>query len=256
MFLAYQCFCRTILYIILYSLLLYVDQTDTLMTATSVDADFRNLLITVSTILDNSTNKESDLEKCKNYCSSLRISDNSDEPLFSSDYTSMICESTNFKELFRTLNWYLNWDEHSILTLLVAKCHSYKAQEEVENFDKKLVAVCDELDITSSTPEYSVPAEFQKFCIVINSYSENLAKSEYDEIKDFVFTQLDISHYLATRYIKVLFHSLYLELEWYVAKQAVPFMIKMAFQNAFFFIKEGFVFMQIGETIIFDNQVG
>ena len=230
-------------------------QCDTLVTTTSVTADFRSLLVTVSAILDSSTNKESDLDKCKNYCSSLRISNNSDQPLFSSEYISMIREAANFNKLFRILNWNLSWDEHSILTLTVAKCQSVKAQEEVENFDKKLAAVCGGLDVTSSTPEYDLPAEFEKFCVVINKPYENLTNSEYEEIKDFIFRQLDIRHYVATRYIKVLFHFLHLEFEWYVAKQAVPFMIDMAYQNKDIFVKERFVYMQIGGKTIFDNQV-
>ena len=236
----------------------YVDKTcqcDTVITTTSVTEDFRNLMVTVSTILDGSTSKDSDLEKCKNYCSSLKISDNSDQPLFSSEYISMIHECTDFTKLFRILNWQLGWDEHSILTLTVAKCQSVKAQEEVENFDKKLAAICGGLDVTSSAPEYYLPAEFEKFCVVINKPYDNLTKSEYEEIKDFIFKQLDIRHYVATRYIKVIFHFLHLELEWHVAKQAAPFMIDMAYQNKDAFVKERFVYMQIGEQTIFDNQV-
>ena len=167
----------------------------------------------------------------------------------------MIRESTNFNKLFRILNWHLSWDEHSILTLAVANCQSVKAQEEVENFDKKLAAICGGLDIVSSPPDYALLAEFEKFCVVIDKPYESLTKSEYEELKDFTFRQLSIRHYVATRFVKVLFHSLHLEFEWYVVKQAVPFMIDMAYQNKDVFVKERFVYMQIGEKTIFDNQV-
>lgn len=234
----------------------YVDEIngkrDTLANARSLNTDFASLLMTVSAILDNSTDAESELDKCRNYCSSLRTSDNSDHPLFSPEDISMINNCTDFNKLFRILHWHLSWDEHSILTDIVAKCQSAKAQEEIENFDKKLAAIC-ELEIVSNIPEYDLPSEFKKFSVVINGTYKNLTASKYEEIKDFVFKQLDTKHYVATRCIKILFHSL--RLEWCVAGQAVPFMISMAYQNKDVFIKEGFVFMQIGEDTIFDNQV-
>lgn len=238
-------------------LLLYVGETTcqdgSCVTITSLNTDFRTLLISVSAILDSSTNRESDLENCKNYCSSLRTSDNSDQPLFNSEDSSLICECTDFSKLLRILNWHLSWDEHSILTHIVAKCQSVKAQEEVENFDKKLAAVCEGLEIMSTTCEYDLPPEFKKICVTIDKPFTSLTKSKYEEIKEFVFGQLDTKHYVASPYVKILFHSLHLE--WYVTGQAVPFMINMAFQNKDVFIKEGFVFMQIGENTIFDRQV-
>lgn len=221
----------------------------TLVTTVDLNKDFSSLLATVSAILISSSNKESDLEKFKNYCSSLRISDNSSQPLFS---FKDIHKCTNFYELLRILHWHLSWDEHSILTHIVAECQSVRAQEEVENFDKKLAAICEGL-VISNTPECDLPPEFKKFSVVINKPYKNLTKSKYEEIKEFIFKQLDTRHYVATQYVKVLFDSLHLE--WYVTSQAVPYMISMAYQNKEAFVKEGFVFVQIGEETIFNYQV-
>lgn len=225
-------------------------QTDRLVTVASINEDFRNLLMAISTILDDSPNKESDLEKCKNYCCLLRTSDNSDQPLFSVEDISLIHRCTGFNQLLRILNWHLSWDEHSILSHIVVKCQSVRAQEEIENFDKK---TAEKLEIISSSTECDLPSGFRKLCIVINKPFKSLTKSKYEEIKEFVFRQLDTRHYVATSYVKVFFHSLHLE--WYVTHQAIPFMVNMAFQNKDVFVKEGFVFMQIGEETIFDNQV-
>ena len=224
-----------------------------LATVTSLSADFKDLVLTISAILDNSANKESDLKKCKIYCSSLRTSDNSDQPLFSFEDFSLIYECTSFSELLVILNWHLSWDEHSILTHIVDKCQSDKAREEVENFDKKLMEISESLEITSSTPGDDLPPEFKKICVIINKPLENLTKQRYEEIKEFVFRQLDTKHYVAASHIKVVFRPFHLE--WYVCGQAVPYMINMAFQNKDAFIKEDFVFMQIGRTVIFDHQV-
>ena len=228
-------------------------QPDVIFTVTSVNAGFKNLLLTVSAILDNSANKDSCLEECKNYCSSLRTSDNSDQPLFSFENISLIDECTDFSEILMVLKWHLSWDEHSILTHIVDKCQSDKAREEIENFDKKLMEISERLEITSSTPEDDLPPEFKKICVIINKPLKNLTKQRYEEIKEFVFRQLDTRHYVAASYIKVLLCPFYLE--WYVCGQAVPYMINMAFQNKDAFVKEDFVFMQIGRTTIFDHQV-
>ena len=228
-------------------------QPDVLVTVTSLNADFKSLVLTVSAILDNSTDKYSSLEKCKNYCCSLRTSDNSDQPLFSFESISLIHECTDFSELLVLLSWHLSWDEHSILTHIVDKCQSVKAREEIENFDKKLAEISERLEITSSTPEYNLPPEFKKICVIINKPFKTLSKHRYEEIKEFVFRQLDTKLYVATSHIRVLYCPFYLE--WYVCGQAVPYMINMAFQNKDAVVKEDFVFMQIGEATIFNNQV-
>ena len=210
-------------------------------------------MLTVSAILDNSADKYSSLEKCKNYCCSLRTSDNSDQSLFSFENILLIHECIDFSELLITLNWHLSWDEHSILTQIVDKCQSVKAREEVENFDKKLVKISERVEITSSTPEYDLPPQFKKICVIINKPIKTLSKHRYEEIKEFVLRQLDTRLYVAASHIKVLYRPFYLE--WYVSGQAVPHMINMAFQNKGAFLKEDYVFMQIGEATIFDIQV-
>ena len=151
-------------------------QPDVLVTVTSLNADFKNLVLTVSAILDNSTDKYSSLEKCKNYCCSLRTSDNSDQPLFSFESISLIHECTDFSELLLFLNWHLSWGEYSILTYIVDKCQSVKAREEIENFDKKLAEISERLEITSSTPKYNLPPEFKKICVIINKPFKTLSK--------------------------------------------------------------------------------
>ena len=162
-------------------------------------------------------------------------------------------ECTDFNELLIILNWHLSWDEHSILTRIVDKCQSVKAREEIENFDKKLAEISESLEITSCPPEDDLPPEFKKIGVIINKPFKTLSKHKYEEIKEFVFKQLDTRLYVTTSHVKVLFHPFCLE--WYVSGQAVPYMINMAFQNKDAFVKEDFVFMQIGRTTIFDNQV-
>ena len=159
----------------------------------------------------------------------------------------------DFSELLLILNWHLSWDEHSILTRIVDKCRSVKAREEIENFDKKSAKISNTLEITSCAPEDDLPPEFKKICVIINKPIIILTKRRYEEIKEFVFKQLDTRLYVATSHIKVLYRPF--RLEWYVTGQAVPYMINMAFQNKDAFVKEDYVFMQIGRTTIFDNQV-
>ena len=96
-----------------------VEPQYTLINITSLNADFANLLLSIGHILSNSPNQQDDLKTCKDFCLLLRVTEGSNESLFSAKNIAEIKECKNFKELLGIISQYISWDEYSILTYIV-----------------------------------------------------------------------------------------------------------------------------------------
>ena len=223
-----------------------------LISINSLNADFTGVLLNVCQILSSSPNQRDNLKKCKDYCSLLRVSDNSNDPLFKAENIARIKKCSNFKQPFEIVGLYLSWDEHSILTQIVNHCNSAEGQKEIENFEKKL-ACFQGLQIISSTSKQSLSEDFVTFCIIINKPYKKVTLEEYESIKAYICKNLNICAYVAVGYIKMLYHSLHIE--WLVTVQAVPHMIRSAHQSKDIFIRENFVYMQIGSEVVINDEV-
>lgn len=172
----------------------------------SLNADFASLMLNVCHILDKSPNSQHNLQTCKDYCQLLRISDGSANQLFSFENIAQIKKCSKFKELFEIISRYMSWDEHSILTQLVNCCDSAESQEEIERFEKKL-ALFEGLQIVSSTSrQEELPKDFVKFCAIINKPYKSITIEEYNNIKTYIFSNLNVSSYVTAGFIRVLFH--------------------------------------------------
>ena len=176
----------------------------------------------------------------------MKASDSSNVPLFSQERRTEINKCRDFRQLFEIMNHHLSWDEHSILSQIIDECGSDEAEEEFDKYKKKM-AVFKALEIISSA-ESSPPPGFEKFCVIIDKPYIKLTVEKYEEIKKFIFENLDTHRYVANEYIRVLYDSLHLE--WHVTTQAVPHMIIMAHKQQAFFKENFYVFMQIGKIVI------
>ena len=197
-------------------------------------------------ILSESPNWKNNLEACKEICMYLKASDNTSASLFSPEKASEINNCSDFRQFFKIVNQHLSWDEHSILTEIINECGSDEAEQEFNKYKKKM-AISKALEIISST-ESKPPAGFEKFCVIIDKPYKQLSAEKYEEIKAFIFSNLDVYRHVTDGYIRVLFDSLHIE--WHVTMQAIPHMIKMAHERRAFFIKNSFVFMEIGKEVV------
>ena len=200
----------------------------------------------IRSILSESPKKKNNLKKCKELCIYLKASDSANALLFSPEKCTKINKCSDFRQLFEILNQHLNWDELSILTQIIDICGSDEAKQEFDKYKKKM-AVSRALEIISSTKS-NPPPGFERFCLKIDKPYKRLTVEEYEEIKEFIFKNLDTHRYVTDEYIRVLFDSLHLE--WHVTSQATPHMIKRANAQKAFFKKSLIVFMQVGEKII------
>ena len=220
-------------------------QKHPLLTNDQLRTEFGRLIMTICCILNKSPDWQNNLESCKDLCIFLKTSDTTNVPLFNQEE---IYNCKNFKQLFGIVNHHLSWDEHFILNEIIDICDSKEAEEEFAKYKRK-IAVSQCLDIISSTTANNgLPKGFAKFCVILDVSYRKLTLEQYKEIKAFIFDNLDVHRYITTGYIRVLFGSLCLE--WHVTMQAVPHMIKMAHEQRALFMKNFYIFMQIGEEVI------
>ena len=227
---------------------LFRSQYHPLLTLDELKTEFSHLLMRIRRILSKSPDWEKNLEECKEFCCYLKASGNTNTPLFSTEKKSAIDNCRDFREFFNILSQHISWDEHSILSEIIRVSDSEEAEQEFNQYRRKM-AISKALEIISST-ESNLPSGFKKFIVVIDKSYQKLTIDEYEEIKKFIFDNLDVYPYVATGYIRVLFDSLHLE--WHVTSQAIAHMIKMAHQRRAVFTKNYYVFMQIGKEKIID----
>ena len=223
-----------------------------LISVTSLNADFTSLLLNVCHILSNSPHEKENLEICKDYCTLLRINGSSSQPLLSAEKITEIKKCCNFKQLFEIISMHLSWDEHSILTQIVNHCNSVEGKQEIEKFERKL-GLFQGLQIISNTSKEKLSKSFAKFCVIINKPYKSVTIQEYRKVKAYIFDNLNTNAYVTVGFIRILCGSLHIE--WLVTIQAVPHMIKNAYEHKDIFIKENIVFIQIGIEVVINDEV-
>ena len=209
------------------------------------------MVMTVRCILSQSPNWKDNLEKCKEFCIYLKVSDNANIPLFSPDNISKINNSIDFRQLFEIINDHISWDEYYILIQIISECDSDEAEQELDKYKKK-VAISTTLEIISSVKR-DPPTGFEKFYAFIKKPYKKLTIEEYEKVKSFIFDNLDVHRYVTNGYIEILFDSLHIE--WHVTTQATPHMIKVANEQQEFFTKNDLIFMQIGGEIVINIHI-
>ena len=212
--------------------------------------EFSALLVKIRRILSKPHDWKDKLETCKEFCMYLKASGSTNVSLFSQEKLTEINKCEDFRQFFGIVEQHISWGEHFILNEIINLCDSKEAEQEFDKYKRKL-AVSKALEIISSTKS-DPPPGFEKFCVVIDKPYIKLTIEKYEEIKKFIFDNLDIHHYVTNVYIRMLLGSLHLE--WHVTAQAVPHMSKMAHKQQAIFKDNFYVFMQIGKEVIFDTR--
>ena len=218
----------------------------------SLNADFASLLLNIGHSLSTSPDQKKNLKTCKEYCELLKVSGSSNDSQFTAKDIANIRKCSNFKQLLEIVKPHMSWDEHSILTQIINHCKSVEGQQEIKDFERKL-ALFQGLQIISSRSSQSLSEDFVGFCVIIDQPYKKITIEEYKNIKAYICGKLNICAQVAGCYTKMLYHSIHIE--WLVTVQAVPHMIKSAYQTKDIFIKRNFVFMQIGSEVVINDEV-
>ena len=201
-------------------------------------------------ILNQSPKQKDSLEACKALCIELRASDNANVSLFSPEKVLEINSCSDFRQFFEIVGQHFNWDEPSILTEIIKECGLEETEKKFNEY-KKEMATFRTLEIVSSNKS-DPPPGFERFHVVIDKPYIKLTLDKYEDIKTFIFNTLDVHRYVTSKYIRILLDPLHLE--WHVTTQAVPLMIKMAYEQREVFKRKFFIFMEIGKEVIINTN--
>ena len=203
--------------------------------------------MTIKKILENCKDK---LEACKELCSNLTISGNSDVLLFSDEQLAEINQCTSFQQLFTILRKHWNWEEYSILKGIIAESGSKEAKEELHKFEKFMGSYHSMKLISDKHLSNISPEDYAKLYLIIEQPYKDLTPEDFKELRTFIFQHLDIKEYTALPFGKFIFRSLHLE--WYVPVQAVSHIVKMIRKNKKVLIEKSIVLIKVGDKNILD----
>ena len=223
----------------------FAEQTS--LTSDPLSVNFSSFVNTIRKILEKCKDK---LEECKELCSDLTISGNSDVLLFSDKQLAEIKLCTSFQQLFEILRKHWNWNEYSILKGIISESGSKEAKEELHKF-QKFIASYHSMNLISDEHLSNIsPKDYAKLYLIIDEPYKDLTLQDFDELRTFIFNHLDVKKYIALPFVKFLFRSLHLE--WYVPVQAVSHIIKMIHKSKKVFIQKSIVLIKIGDKTILD----
>jgi len=216
-------------------------------------SQFSVLLVTVVQFLDTVCSDK--LEACKEFCSSLKISDNSTQLLFNDEQLKIINDCKTFKELFFSthLRQHWGWSEYTLLERIIHLSGSQYAEDELKKYNEFMAC---NIGMNIVSERYSIqnlPANCVKLHLVLNKTYTKFTAEDYKEVKEFIHKTLDIKEYITYPFIIFLFGSLHLEI--YAPKQATEYMIKMAKMKEKVLKENRFIFVQVaGEVVMNASQ--
>jgi len=188
------------------------------------------------------------LDACKQYCSTLCISDNSSQLLFDDEQLKTINSCKTFKELFSTqLRHHWNWCEYSLLQGIIELSGSQDAEDELARYEKYMAANKGMEIVTETYSIDKLPSDCIKLRLILKKNYVKFTAEDYKEVKEFIFNTLEVKQYIAYPFIIFLFGSLHLEI--YVPKRAVEYMIKMVKRKEKLLKKNLFVYIKVGREV-------
>ena len=216
--------------------------------ANHLSAQFSSLLRTVESVLDKCSKN---LETCKRFCLDLKISDDSDVPLFNDEQLKKINKCKSFRQLFALLRQHWGWKEYCILEHIISQSESKEAKDELEKYKKIMSSYFGLQLVADNFSPNELPDEYVKMTIIVEKPYKELTLQNFVELRDFIFSQMDVKPYIAHPFIKFLFGSLHLE--WYILQQAVPHMVEISYKNIKKLKEYSIVYIKIDEEIILDS---
>ena len=214
---------------------------------------FSMLLANVGCLLDNKCSDK--LEKCKQFCCALKVSDESSKLLFDDKQLMEINQCGTFHQLFSSqLHLHLNWEEYYILESIIALTELKEAEDELDKYKKYMASKMGMRIISDTFSLDDLPQNSIKLLIIVDKPYTKLTVEEYVELKEFIFATLKIKRYITFPYIRFFFESLHVE--WYIPVQATGYLIKMATNlNESLFHKHSVVFIKVGDEVLFDCTI-
>lgn len=201
-------------------------------------------------------NEIENLEIIKDLCPYLTPRDDPTVLLFSAEQLQGISECSNLKTMFQNnLRGCWRWDDFSLLKKLVHLINSTVCKELLQQYEQALDCAMKLQAIYEHCRQENneLPEGYTKMVVIIKDKNFlDITLEEYQILKEFTAQHCQIPSYFLSPFIQASESSLLLE--WSVPLTAVSYMVKKATNNSDFFVKEGFVYLEISSSVIFDNR--
>ena len=215
-------------------------------TIDEASSEFGAVVADIAEELENYTNKN--INKIKLVC--LHLKTNENMPILNEEETQCIRTSKSIYDIFSIMEPYWNWSSHRLLYTIIKRVNAPKAIEMLDKFENKinyqvkLKYVHEHFKMNRTSP----PVGYYKMTAIINKDYSEITLEEGLEIEKFVSDCLGVEQ----SYNDVV-ESQSIEMTWYIPDDAVESLCSKAFQHKESFILQSFVFLKIGNTIIFDE---
>ena len=230
-------------------------RSDMILTPKQASVEFGILLGNI--VKELSKNEADNLELVKVMCSCLTAEEDPSALLFSEEQQKAINACSNIRTLFTmNLRYCWRWDDFSFLKKIIQSLDSSDHCEQLlDQYEEKLCIQMTLQDVYEHCQQekQDLPEGYHKMiAIVQNKIFSRITLEEYHELKHFLSQNCKVPPYFILPFSKAIKSSLLLE--WMVPLTAVPHLIEMATKNADVFITQGFVYLKISSTVIFDKR--
>ena len=219
-------------------------------------SEFASTVSRIEEILMKS-NEPENLKAIKSVCGYLRLSDNTDKLMFTTEQLREIDACSNVQEIFRQLRDHLRWDDYLILTAILDRLDSKECEELLGKFESKIDCQMklEQIFEECKKQKQEVPKGFAKMVATVNKKYSRITLEEYHQLKCFIAEHCGVEPYVLSPFLNVSPSSLLLE--WFIPSTAITHMVETATKNKQMFIKESFFFLKIANTVVLDikNEV-
>ena len=209
-------------------------------------------------IMELQQNEDDNLEAIKSICCFLTISgQDSDTLLFNDDQREAIEACGRIRTLFRDkLRHCWKWNDISSLKMIIQSLNeSNTCLGMIDQYERKINAQMKlkEIYLNCEQKNQTLPQGYDKMvAIVKNKMFLTITKEEHEKLKQFVSRYCGVMPYVITPSRVAHYNSV--SLEWLIPITAVSYMIEVSQRNADEFTMEGFVYLKISSTVIFDYR--
>ena len=214
---------------------------------------FSEFLAKVMRLLDKHCSDK--LELCKGFCCTLKISDDSKEPLFNDKDVKKIDKCKNFKELFYSpLRYHYGWNEFDIVETIIRMSELDEAENELKRYQQHISSNMQKEILSDFVSENELPPKAVKVSFIQDRpHGEELTVEEYLASRNAVLEPLKLKTY--TLHPHVIYSLNSLHIHWYVPEQAADHMKKMAIMNKSLLMEQSVVYIRIDNDVIFDHRL-
>ena len=207
-------------------------------------------------ILELEKDKTSNLDTLKTISSTLTVRRNSDLRVFNNKQLEEIRACNDIRAILTDkLRHCYRWDDCSLLYKLILSVQSTSCLNLLRNFQVKVNSEMKLQQIYEHCKQkgFECSEEYHKIvAIVDDKIFSDITLEEYRVLKHFVSKQCGVEDYVISPFIKASSSSLILE--WYIPVTAVDHMIEVASSNESNFNENGFLYLKISSSVIFDNR--